>query len=130
MAKFQLGDKVTIIQRYDRNGSVCWFHGEVKDILQMYGTYYEVLTDKTADTVYVSVNDNGNLIDESSIVVARIDDATEIFNTCMALAAPYIERRRLRLRKHIAREAVKAEKEFMKRELESLAMMQIVESSR
>jgi hypothetical protein len=130
MAKFQVGDKVTVVQRYDRNGSVCWFHGEVKEVLQMHETYYGIHTEKTGDYVYVNVNEKGDLIDECSVTVPRIDDAVEIFTTCVSLASPYIERRRLRLKKHIAREAVKVEKDFLIRELESLAMMQVVESSR
>lgn len=130
MSRFQVGDKVTVIQRYERNGSVCWFHGEVNEVLQMYDTYYGIRTEKTGDYVYVNINEKGDLIDQCSVVVARIDDAVEIFTTCISLASPYIERRRLHLKKHIEREAVKSEKEWLKRELESLAMMQVVESHR
>ena len=131
MAKFQVGDKVTIISRFDRNGSVCWFNGEVESIIEMEGgNYYLIRTAKTGEDFYVSVNSKDNLYDCCFVAIPRIEDSTEIFLTCIRLASLYIERRRIRLKKHIAREAVKSEKEWLKRELESLAMMQVVESHR
>jgi hypothetical protein len=131
MAKFQVGDKVTIISRFDRNGSVCWFNGEVESIIEMEGgNYYLIRTAKTGEDFYVSVNSKDNLYDCCFVAIPRIEDLTEIFLTCIRLASLYIERRRIRLTKHIAREAVKSEKEWLKRELESLAMMQVVESHR
>lgn len=132
MAKFQIGDKVTVIARYDRNGSVCWFNGEVETVVEMESgsNYYLIRTAKTGEDFYVEVDAKDNLYDSSFVALNRIEDPTEIFLTCIRLASLYIERRRIRLKKHIAREAVKSEKEWLKRELESLAMMQVVESSR